>query len=286
MAHMWTSADGVPAGTIVVGWDGSPHAALALVWAVEHAREERRPVTVAHAVSAEVAGDVAVWPDEEERLALATGLRSEAQAILDQHGQRVELHVVVVLGQPRTVLTDLSRGARLLVVGSHGRGPVASKVLGSVGVAVVREARCPVVVVRPHQRAAIRHGVLAAVDVDDASAILVAELAVREASILQLPLTVVHAVPEDCSAVMVDNARRQVSELLAGLREKYPDVDLTPVVRRGRTEDVVLDEAEGRHLTVIGNPRRTRKHGTTAASRILERATGPVAVVPLGPPPE
>jgi nucleotide-binding universal stress UspA family protein len=237
-------------------------------------------------VSPNVAGDVAGWPDQAQRAAVGAGIQEQAQQLLDQHGPRAELHVLVALGQPREVLTDLSGDAELLVVGSHGRGPLGSKLLGSVGVAVVREARCPVVVVRPHERARVRHGVLAAVDVDDASALVVAEFAIHEASLLRLPLTVVHAVPDDCSHVIVDNARRQVSELLAGLREKYPDVECTPVVQRGSTEEVVLAESEGRHLTVIGNPRRHRKHGTTAASRIVERATEPVAVVPSGPAPD
>ena len=81
---------------------------------------------------------------------------------------------------------------------------------------------------------------------------------------------------------MVANARRQVSETIAGLRERYPDVGCTVVVQRGSIDGVVLDQSEDRHLTVIGAPRRTRRHLTTTASRLLEHARTPIAVVPLG----
>lgn len=37
----------------------------------------------------------------------------------------------------------------LIVVGTHGRGRLASTILGSVAEAVVRDARCPVMVVHP-----------------------------------------------------------------------------------------------------------------------------------------
>ncbi|WP_432479279.1 universal stress protein [Nocardioides sp. GXQ0305] len=280
MTHLWTDPDSVPAGTILVGWDGSSPAAL--VWAVRHARGERRPITVAKGLAAHVAGDVEVWPAEDECRAVAEGIRAEAQVVLDEHGPGTEVHVVAAPGQSRAMLRALSQDAEMVVVGSHGRGPVGSKVLGSVSVAVVREAQCPVVVIRPqHDPGELSHGILAAVDVDDATALAVVEFAVHEASVLGQQLTVVHAVPEDGSGIIVDNARRQLSELLAGVREKYPDVTCLPVVQRGRTHDVVLDQSRDRYLTVIGNPRHQRHHGTTSASRILERATVPVAVVPL-----
>lgn len=42
-----------------------------------------------------------------------------------------------------------AEGADLIVVGSHGRGPVGRFLIGSVSDYVVRHARCPVLVVRP-----------------------------------------------------------------------------------------------------------------------------------------
>jgi len=282
MSKTWTNPNDVPAGTIVVGWDGSRHAKSAMTWAVDQARGERRPITVAHVLAPSVAGEVAVWADETQLSQLAASILAEAETFLDEREPRLELGVLVAVGEARHLLVTLSRRAAMVVVGSHGRGPIRSKVLGSVGVAVVRGAASPVVVVRPYRTGIVRRGVLAAVDVDDESATAVAAFGFHQASVLGLPLTVVHGVPEDSSRVIVAQGRRQLSETIAGLRERYPDVHCTPVVQQGSTDDVVLDQAALRHLTAIGAPRRTRKHLTTTASRIIEHATNPVAVVPLG----
>jgi nucleotide-binding universal stress UspA family protein len=47
------------------------------------------------------------------------------------------------------VLSRLSEVAALLVVGHRGRGAVATRLIGSVGLGVVVHAHCPVLVVRP-----------------------------------------------------------------------------------------------------------------------------------------
>jgi nucleotide-binding universal stress UspA family protein len=46
-------------------------------------------------------------------------------------------------------LVDASRQAALVVVGTHGRGPVRSLLLGSVSLSVIKNAACPVVVMPP-----------------------------------------------------------------------------------------------------------------------------------------
>ncbi len=47
----------IPSGTVVVGVDGSPSAALALEWAIDHAGLEHRPLTLAHAVDLDARHD-------------------------------------------------------------------------------------------------------------------------------------------------------------------------------------------------------------------------------------
>ena len=56
----------------------------------------------------------------------------------------------VMSGRPATVIVDQARELRvdLVVVGSRGRGPLASLLLGSVSAEVVDHAPCPVLVVR------------------------------------------------------------------------------------------------------------------------------------------
>jgi nucleotide-binding universal stress UspA family protein len=71
---------------------------------------------------------------------LATGLRA--------HGLTVEESVVE--GRPASVIVELAGEFHpdLILVGSHGRGRVASMVLGSVSAEVVESAPCSVLVVR------------------------------------------------------------------------------------------------------------------------------------------
>ena len=58
----------------------------------------------------------------------------------------------VLPGSPSLTLVDASEGADLLVVGSHGRSGLSRLVLGSVAMACVNHAPCPVVVVAPRAR--------------------------------------------------------------------------------------------------------------------------------------
>jgi nucleotide-binding universal stress UspA family protein len=53
----------------------------------------------------------------------------------------------VVAGRPYAALLHEGAGARMLVVGSHGRGPILRRFLGSVSASLVARADLPVVVV-------------------------------------------------------------------------------------------------------------------------------------------
>src|SRR6478736_648774 len=76
----------------------------------------------------------------------------------------------------------------MVVLGSRGRGRVSSLLLGSVGVAVVGHATCPVVVRRP-ARDRVRRGVLVGTDLTDDSRPAL-EFAYGLASVRHLTLTV------------------------------------------------------------------------------------------------
>ena len=70
----------------------------------------------------------------------------------------VEAEASVVSGEPAEVLVDAAGDDAILVLGSRAYGPLRRVLLGSVSRAVVRTARCPVLV---HPRG---------VPVDDAAA--------------------------------------------------------------------------------------------------------------------
>ena len=60
----------------------------------------------------------------------------------------VDLLEKVVGGDPAAALVDESRGAELIVVGSHGRGGLGGILRGSVSHTLLHHAHCPVAVVR------------------------------------------------------------------------------------------------------------------------------------------
>jgi nucleotide-binding universal stress UspA family protein len=61
--------------------------------------------------------------------------------------------VVVVSASPADAIVDYAKRTHvdIIVVGTHGRGPVSHLFLGSVAEKIVRHAPCPVLVVRPNE---------------------------------------------------------------------------------------------------------------------------------------
>ena len=138
---------------VVLGVDGTPASEGAIAVAFEEAARRRSPLVALHART-----------DTEYRTASnPTWIRLEWEPVHEQEsrtlaerlagwGERYpDVHVdrVVVRDRPRHHLLRWSGRARLLVVGSRGRGGVAAMLLGSTSRALVQHARCPVMVVRP-----------------------------------------------------------------------------------------------------------------------------------------
>ncbi|MBB5788795.1 universal stress protein [Jiangella mangrovi] len=121
--------EGTQRGGIVVGVDGSTHAARALQFALVEARLRRTDLVV-------VQGRGATSPTVDELVAAGT-----------VRGSTVRLHLVRNDQEPAGVLIDRTRTATLTVVGSRGHSGVASVLLGSVSQAVLRHAHGPVAVV-------------------------------------------------------------------------------------------------------------------------------------------
>lgn len=294
------SADVV--GAVVVGVDGSTESRRAVEWAADHAALERRPLVLLHA--APVTGPVSgLWLDQAgiDHVQLREAIRVEARAHLLAAEIRVQerhpdlpVHTRLVDGDPRSVLHSVGATAALLVVGSRGRGPVASLLLGSVSAAVARHAPCPVVVVRDAV-VARPGGVVVGVDATPASRAAV-EFAFREASLTGRRLIAVHCLFDIEHAEMghaffeprvgdIEEARLLVSETMAGIVEKFPDVEVECRYARGPADEMLVRAAAGMDLVVVGAERRgpigTALFGSVAGS-VLEHAHGSVAVVPLG----
>jgi nucleotide-binding universal stress UspA family protein len=137
-----------PDAPVVVGVDGSPAGDAAVVFAFDTAARWEVPLVALHAWSdltldPRVAAVLDFDPVGEREL-LAERLAGWAGKYPE-----VPVHRRVVRDRPADALITLCEDARLVVVGSRGRGGLVGAVLGSVGRAVLHRAHCPVAVVRP-----------------------------------------------------------------------------------------------------------------------------------------
>ena len=283
-----------PAGSIVVGVDGSATGAEAVTWAAEQAAYDRRPLTLVHAYHL----DNIYWLASAgiDDATIVDQMRDEGVLLLEtakaaalEAAPGIEVHEVLFRTDARSALIDASREAAMVVLGSRGRGRVSSLLLGSVGVAVVGHATCPVVVRRPAGDR-VRRGVLVGSDLTDDSRPAV-EYAYALASLRHLPLTVL-AFRADVpwfgregeeATDRVERAR--LAAWMTELGAKYPDVRVTEEdVEEPEARALVTQGAE-KEIVVVGS----HHHGLVASAlgralavAVVEHAPTTVVVVPEG----
>jgi nucleotide-binding universal stress UspA family protein len=146
----------VPAG---LGSDWSPaRVAVGFVDLEDGRGALRAAAALARAVGSELRAVTAVEPPVAHAAAVApygAGGQEESQAIAQRELDSalaelpgdVRARGDVVVAQPADALVELSGDVDLLVCGSRGYGPLRAVLMGSVSHAVIRKARCPVVVV-------------------------------------------------------------------------------------------------------------------------------------------
>ena len=149
-------ADSEPvAGRIVVGVDDSEQAAAALRWALAEGALRGATVEVVHSwsppLSALPFGATLVIPVDEAAIdSAARGSVDELvdAALAEMDHRPPEVLRTILPGGPATTLVEVSEDADMLVVGSHGRSGLSRLMLGSVAMACVNHAACPVVIIR------------------------------------------------------------------------------------------------------------------------------------------
>lgn len=135
---------------IVVGVDGSAASGRAFRWAVAQARAWRAEVEAVHAwtipdMGADPLAQALADPEELEVQA-----RRELGLVVDgaDDAERdAPVFRTLVRDDPVNAILEAAKDADLLVMGSRGLGVDGEADLGPVGARVIREARCPVVVV-------------------------------------------------------------------------------------------------------------------------------------------
>jgi nucleotide-binding universal stress UspA family protein len=152
-AHLATSLRAVPAtiGCILLATDLSQASEVATEWAFALAERNGAELLVVSVID----------PHELRQESQRTGLRwdqvrDRRQAAAQElvvRGRPTGLDVTVLVwtGDPgeSIVAAAEAEGADMIVVGTHGRGPIGRLFLGSVSEHVVRNAPCPVLVARP-----------------------------------------------------------------------------------------------------------------------------------------
>lgn len=138
---VWPRRSGAPGderrNVIVVGTDGSEHAAAAVASAADLASASDATV--------EVVGAHRYLPPEQAGVRAAV---RDAAGTLRERG--IHVHEWTRHGDPALVLTDLAaeQNARLIVVGAGERG-VSSRLIGSTADFVAQRSPCDVLIVRP-----------------------------------------------------------------------------------------------------------------------------------------
>ena len=141
-------------GTVVVGVDDQEHATEALDIAFAAAEDRAARLVALHA-----------WHYPHGSPAVAVGplmydpaifARSEARVLHEavrpyrEKYPDVDVEERTVAGGAAHALVEASEEAGLLVVGTRGHGAMHGTVLGSVSLAAIRHAHCPVLVARAH----------------------------------------------------------------------------------------------------------------------------------------
>jgi nucleotide-binding universal stress UspA family protein len=158
---------------ILVPTDFSDTACAALHYAADLAERLGAQITVLHVVFAEriedelsgldalaylsAARDPAGKPPQWDPDAWLSACRARLQALVEPHRRpQTPIATDVVAGRPSAAIVDYARqrAVDLIVMGTHGRGPVARFFIGSVTENVVRSADCPVLLVRSPKRLA------------------------------------------------------------------------------------------------------------------------------------
>jgi nucleotide-binding universal stress UspA family protein len=135
---------------IVAGVDGSESSLAALRWAVRQAELTGAPLEVVSAWEWPVSysgWEIPLPPDYDPADEARRQLDKAVGAVLTP-GDAIEVRRSVVEGHAAPVLEALSKTADLVVVGSHGHGEFAGRLLGSVSEHCITHCDCPVVVVR------------------------------------------------------------------------------------------------------------------------------------------
>jgi nucleotide-binding universal stress UspA family protein len=277
---------------IVVGYDGSPHSRSALLWALDEASRTSASIELVHVDESPVlipAARLVQYPAPQRdshfievinsTLDHAVAAARKTQPLLDITARTVRAHA-------STALIDLSRQARLIVLGGSGHSAVAG-LFGSVSTAVSAHARCPVVIVRGEPAAGAP--VVAGID-GSPPASTVLNFAAEQAFTRKVPLRVIRAWPPVtglwaetpmATDTVTDAEREPFDALIAVVRNAFPDLTVHADATVAHPAAELTHASAHAQLVVVG----TRGHGAaggmllgSVSQHLLRHSACPVVV--------
>jgi nucleotide-binding universal stress UspA family protein len=261
-------------GRVLVGYDSSPTAALALDWAIREVAARGSSLRVGSIEPRKNCHNRDGIDDLQEQR-LARVLRQ----LRDNHSSLV-VEQTATHGDPRRVVIDEAGNADLLVLAASREESAEAVLLASLAKRAVRRSPCPVVIVRGVRTGPIRRIV---VGVDGSSAAAAAiDWACAEANLHRADLLVIHARERDISRaeagcvldLAVNECRGRTSAKVRGaLVEGSP---VHALIDASRTADIVAIGSRGR------SGFKTAVFGSVALS-VAESAHCPVAVTHPAP---
>lgn len=270
---------------VVVGYDGSVEAALAVRWASRHAALMDCELHVVHS---------SLWPLLTSDLGPVkgiegSGLQHQAQAILDEGkaealsvAPRVRIRSSLLYGLPAGHLRRIADDARMLVLGSRGIGGFMGLLVGSVSLELAATASCPVAVIRFDQNPEGR----IVVGIDSSGSAGALSIACAMARATGADLMIIHVIrPHDGTANGAGGGQGAARSLLMqaahDARALAPDVTVSQHVAQDTSVPrALLNAARGAALIVVGSKGTGLLRGTIGsnAHAVLHHATGPVLI--------
>jgi nucleotide-binding universal stress UspA family protein len=282
---------------IVVGVDGSEHAAAALRWATAIA--ERRGWSVVALLAWDTLDQHDPGRVRQHRPDYGP---DDAEAALEAYvtdalgaDRAKDVVRAPTVGAPAPTLIAASADAAMLVLGPRGMGVGLTAVLGSVSLYCTQWARCPVAVIHDLEAVELTsRRIVVGVDGSGGSRRAL-EWAVDEARLTGAEVDVVHAwhlpyvgaQPYTLTMVatdeMEDAARRVLDHGVEGVDSRGLALPLEPILVEGGASHWLLESAKGADLVVVGSRGRGGFSGLLLGSvsqQLMHHAGCPVVVVP------
>jgi nucleotide-binding universal stress UspA family protein len=253
---------------VAVGIDGTEASLHAVRWAVDEAGKRAVPLLIVHAApyAAGAAGALR---------AHAGRILGRAYTVAHRRNPALAVHTARLDADPAVALVEVAGHADLVVLGMPGDGQVGSG--GSVALRVAAHATGAVAVVHSGDHEAPAGPVVAGIGDPrtDAGVVAVAHGFARRR---RAPLHVVHVA---LSARDAADARDSLEPLTARWAERDAGVPVALLVVHGRPLAVLVEQAVGARLLVVGPAKGGLRGMLGSTSRALLRAA-PCPVVVTG----